>query len=125
MRIVATLAALFATAVVAGGAHAQSTTWSQVNPTWSQVNRFDRPVLTLPLSGNTTLIFQPPEQRPWGDFPGTRPDAPEKAFGLEFKAGRDTGGLPKHVLRVQLSSKESLQFRPRGGGLAIAYRAQF
>lgn len=87
-------------------------------------NAFDRPALTLALSERTTLVFQPPERRPWGEYPGLAPEPARQAFGLEFKAAR-ASGLPPHVLRVQLSSKETLQFRPRGGGLAVTYRAQF
>jgi hypothetical protein len=103
--------------------HALSQTQAQALPMFLS-NNFDRPVLTLALSERTTLVFQPPERRPWGDYPGLAPEPPRQALGLEFKAARPSG-LPPHVLRVQLSSKETLQFRPRGGGLAVTYRAQF
>jgi hypothetical protein len=109
--------ALLCAALAAGSAQAQAVPWSPPNA-------FDRPVLTLHLSERTTLIFQPPERRPWGEHPGLAPQPAPQALGLEFKAARPSG-LPPHVLRVQLSSNESLQFRPRGGGLAVTYRAQF
>jgi hypothetical protein len=112
--------ALLCAALAAGAAGP-----AQAQPVpWSAPNAFDRPVLTLVLSERTTLVFQPPERRPWGEYPGLAPEPVPQAFGLEFKAAR-ASGLPPHVLRVQLSSKESLQFRPRGGGLAVTYRAQF
>jgi hypothetical protein len=91
---------------------------------WTSPNRFDRPVLRLNLSARTRLVFQPAEQRPWGPYPGLAPEPQQPALGLEFKSSKPGSGL-RHALRVQLSSKESLQFRPRGGGLAVTYRAQF
>ncbi|HVK32410.1 MAG TPA: hypothetical protein VM845_07865 [Burkholderiaceae bacterium] len=91
---------------------------------WSSPNRFDRPVLRLNLSARTRLIYQPAEQRPWGQYPGLAPEPQQPALGVEFKSSKPGSGL-RQVLRVQLSSQESLQFRPRKGGMAVTYRAQF
>jgi hypothetical protein len=105
------------------GVHAQPADPPQGAP-WTSPNRFDRPVLQLDLSPRTRLVYQPAERRPWGEQPGLAPQQPQSSLGLEFKSKKPGSGL-RHALRVQLSSKESLQFRPRGGGLVVTYRAQF
>jgi hypothetical protein len=92
---------------------------------WAPVNRFERPVLLLPLSARSHLVFQPPESRRWDTLPGLSPEPRRSSVGFEFEAGRRGSAWPRQVLRVQLSSQEWVQFRPRGGGLMISYRAHF
>ena len=58
------------------------------------------------------------------DFPAT---AGGSRLALELSAGGASRArvLPAGLLRVQLSSASTLQFRPRSGGLSVMYRAGF
>jgi hypothetical protein len=85
---------------------------------------FDRPVLRVDLTPRTRLVVQPAEQRPWHDAAALYGERREAGVGLEFKTSRKKG-LPPNLLRVQMTSNSTLQFRPRGGGLAVTYREQF
>jgi len=92
---------------------------------WSSAQAVE-PALRLPLSRRAQLVVQ---TRPWQPvdaltaqtLPAT---AQQPSLGLEFKAKRPTDGALS-LLRVQLSGESVLQFRPRGGGLAVSYRSQF
>lgn len=83
------------------------------------------PQLKLALGRSASMVYEPrrlPAAQPLAD-PQAGAAAP--SLGLEFRsppAQRD--GL-RSVLRVQLSSDAALQFRPRRGGLAVSYRAEF
>ena len=47
------------------------------------------------------------------------------SLGLAFRAPPASRDGPRALLRVQLSGDAALQFRPRRGGLAVSYRAEF
>lgn len=88
--------------------------------------QFGNPTLGLPLSSRARLVYEPRPSRPWAESsPAALAGAPaEDKLGLEFKTVSATSGA-KNLLRVQLSASSALQFRPRGGGLNVSYRAQF
>jgi hypothetical protein len=44
---------------------------------------------------------------------------------LEFKSKSTVRDLRTSLFRVQLSGTSALHFRPRGGGLNVAYRESF
>lgn len=87
--------------------------------------QFGNPTLGLPLTARTSVVYEPRPVRPWADGNPATIGAPAEAkLGLEFKKVSATTGA-KNLLRVQLSASSALQFRPRGGGLNVSYRAQF
>jgi hypothetical protein len=88
-----------------------------------------RPSLRFDLGSRTQLLVQPPQRLPGGAYGlALEPSrVSETAVGLELKlrpAGNASRDL-KQLLRLQLSQRSALQFRPRSGGLAITYREQF
>lgn len=44
---------------------------------------------------------------------------------LEFRRGEGANALPAGALKVQLSESSSIALRPRGGGLALTWRARY
>jgi hypothetical protein len=87
--------------------------------------QFDNPTLGLPLSRRTRIVYEPRPVRPWADTNAAASGAPAEArLGLEFRTVSATTGA-KNLLRVQLSAVSALQFRPRGGGMTVAYKTQF
>jgi hypothetical protein len=83
------------------------------------------PTLGVQLSQGTRFVYEPRPVRPWADGNPAVVGAPAEAkLGLEFKTVSASTGA-KNLLRVQLSASSALQFRPRGGGMNISYRAQF
>ena len=80
--------------------------------------------LRLSLTDNSRLVL---ERRPW-QMPDAGADPAAKrlqvSLGLEFRASDPVQGA-RSLLRVQLSGGSTLQFRPRGGGLALSYRQPF
>ena len=82
------------------------------------------PQLRLALSPAASVVFEPrrlPAASPLAD---ANLDGAAPSLGLEFKAPAKRDG-PRMLLRVQLSADAALQFRPRRGGLAVSYRAEF
>lgn len=80
--------------------------------------------LRLALGSRTSMVYEPrplPPNQPLAVQPATA--AP--SIGLEFKGAPSHAAGPQSLLRVQLSADTALQFRPRRGGLAVSYRAQF
>jgi hypothetical protein len=82
-----------------------------------------RSALRFELGPRTQLLLQPP-QRLAGLPEQSR--ASESGLGVELKlrpasSSRDL----QQLLRLQLSQRSALQFRPRSGGLVISYREQF
>lgn len=83
------------------------------------------PVLGLraELSQRTHLVYElsvAPEASP---FSGAA--AQQSRWALEFKGKSQDRALPAGFLRVQLAGGSTLQLRPRGGGLSVAYRSRF
>ncbi len=83
------------------------------------------PTLGLALGPRTRLVYEPRPVRPWAEANAALTGAPAQArVGLEFKTVSPSTGA-RNLLRVQLAGGGALQFRPRGGGLTVAYREQF
>jgi hypothetical protein len=88
-----------------------------------------RSSLHIELGPRARLLLQPPQRFAAETSPLAldQARASESGVGVEFKlrpASRSPRDL-KQMLRVQLSQRSALQFRPRSGGLAITYREQF
>jgi hypothetical protein len=88
-----------------------------------------RPALRFELGPRTQLLLQPPQRvaTSASALALDPPRASESGVGIELKlrpAGSSSREL-KQLLRLQLSQRSALQFRPRSGGLAITYREQF
>lgn len=82
------------------------------------------PQLRLALSPVASMVYEPrrvPAASPLAD---NNLDGAAPSLGLEFKSPAKRDG-PRALLRVQLSADSALQFRPRRGGLAVSYRAEF
>lgn len=80
--------------------------------------------LRLALGPRTSVVYEPrplPPRQPLAVQPGDA--AP--SVGLEFQAPPGHASGPRSLLRVQLSADAAVQFRPRRGGLAVSYRAEF
>jgi hypothetical protein len=85
---------------------------------------FDNPMIGVPLTARTRLIYQPKPVRPWNNNNGLTDSRPEQLVGLEFRSRSGARDL-RNLLRVQLTSDSSLQFKPRSGGLAVSWRSEF
>jgi hypothetical protein len=85
-----------------------------------------RPSLAFELGPRTRLLLQPPQRNALTPAEAGSPlqRASESGVGLELKL-RPARRTPQQLLRLQLSQRSALQFRPRSGGLAISYREQF
>lgn len=79
-----------------------------------------RSALRFELGPRTQLLVQPPQRL------AEQPRASESGLGVELKLrpARTSRDL-QQLLRLQLSQRSALQFRPRSGGLTISYREQF
>jgi hypothetical protein len=82
--------------------------------------------LQFELNPRARLLVQPPQRAALAPVALQPSRATESGVGLEFKlrpasSSRDL----QQLLRLQLSQRSALQFRPRGGGLAVTYREQF
>jgi hypothetical protein len=78
----------------------------------------------LPLGERTNLVV---EQRTWQP-PAQLTDLvnppPRAALALEFRSP-SRGDVARSLLQVKLSGDSVLNFRPRGGGLTVTYKAKF
>jgi hypothetical protein len=125
------LAALLATSLSALGA---AGAWAQGlapgaslvdTPATVRTLQFGNPTLGLALGARTRLVYEPRPLRPWADANAAVVGAPaEPRLGLEFKSVSPATGA-SNLFRVQMSGGAALQFRPRGGGMTVAYKAQF
>jgi hypothetical protein len=95
-----------------------------VQPLDAQGLRFDNPVIGVPLTPRTRLIYEPRPVHPWSDNNGLTQPRPEQRVGFEFKSRSGARDL-RNLLRLQLTSDSSLQFKPRSGGLAVSWRSEF
>lgn len=93
-------------------------------PLEAQGLQFNNPVIGLRLSDRTRVIYEPKPVRPWADNNGLTQQRSEQRVGLEFRNRSGTREL-RNLLRVQLTSDSTLQFRPRSGGLAVSWRSEF
>lgn len=91
----------------------------------------DRPSLRFDVGSRTRLLVQPP-QRLGSASPAAalaleqQARVNESGVGLEFKLRPARGSRDlKQLLRLQLTQRSALQFRPRSGGLALTYREEF
>jgi hypothetical protein len=87
-----------------------------------------RPSLRFDLGSRTQLLVQPPQRLAGGAYGlALEPSrVSETGVGLELKLRPASNSRDlKQLLRLQLSQRSALQFRPRSGGLAITYREQF
>jgi hypothetical protein len=86
--------------------------------------QFENPTLSLALGPRTHVVYEPRPQW-WADPHTVATGAPAEArLGLEFRTISAATGA-ENLLRVQLSGGGALQFRPRSGGMAVAYRCRF
>ena len=88
-----------------------------------------RSALRFELGSRTQLLVQPPQRlaNSSAALALEEPRVSEAGVGVELKlrpASRSPREL-KQLLRLQLSQRSALQFRPRSGGLAITYREEF
>ena len=93
-------------------------------PLEAQGRQFNNPVIGLPLSERTRLIYEPKPVRPWADNNGLTQQRSEQRVGLEIRNRSGTREL-RNLLRVQLTSDSTLQFKPRSGGMAVSWRSEF
>jgi hypothetical protein len=82
------------------------------------------PQLRLVLGSRTAMVYEPRSPAPPLPLAGQQGQA-APSIGLEFRTPPSHANGPRGLLRVQLSSDAALQFRPRRGGLAVSYRADF
>lgn len=80
--------------------------------------------LRLSLSPNRALVYEPGRLSAVNPLSAVDGVATRPSFGLEFRSPA-AHQRPSSLLRLQLSADAALQFRPRRGGLAVSYRAQF
>jgi hypothetical protein len=80
--------------------------------------------LSLSLGPRVNVVY---EQRRLQDL-GQPIDLPVRParnrLGMEFRSPAASQG-PRGILRLQLSGDSALNFRPRGGGMAVTYRSSF
>ena len=83
------------------------------------------PQQRVALSVNTQTVHRPLSWQPRGGNPDlhTAPTT-QASLGLEFRR-KSTSQAAKDLLKVQLTSDSTLNFRPRGGGMVVTYRSQF
>ena len=121
--IAGALAMLALLALPQAAAQAHSSVFADSMRTWQprQDQRF-----TLTLNSQPT-----PPQRGFADRTGAHVVPPQPAqpvqpasLNLDFRRA-SAHQQAKDLLRVQLSADSVLNFRPRGGGLVVTYRAQF
>ena len=82
------------------------------------------PTLRLGVNERVNVVYEQPRWQ--GQTPVAELLAPQAraSLGLEFRSPAASQG-PRSILRVQLSGDSVLNFRPRGGGMAVTYRSQF
>ncbi len=91
----------------------------------SAMTAAELPALRVDVSERARLVVQPPQRMAFAGAVGPESSpATEAGVGVEFKLAT-ADRVPRHLLRVQLSSRSALQLRPRSRGLAVTYREQF
>jgi hypothetical protein len=80
--------------------------------------------LRMTIGKRTTLVYEPRTLAPAQPMV-VQPTAAAPSIGLEFKGSANPAAGVSSLLRVQLTTDAAVHFRPRRGGLAISYRAQF
>ena len=82
------------------------------------------PTLRLGVNERVNVVYEQPRWQGQTPVAELLPPQARASLGLEFRSPAASQG-PRSILRVQLSGDSVLNFRPRGGGMAVTYRSQF
>jgi hypothetical protein len=78
----------------------------------------------LPLGARTNLVVEQRTWQPPAQLTDPANPPPRAALALEFRSP-SRGDVARSLLQVKLSGDSALNFRPRGGGVTITYKAKF
>ncbi|MEO5733144.1 MAG: hypothetical protein ABIN96_08815 [Rubrivivax sp.] len=79
--------------------------------------------LSVPLGPRARLSYEPARRAPIPALDAADRDRTAPAIALQFQSPRSDS--PRNLLKLQLSGGGVMQFRPRGGGLAVRYQTRF